>query len=60
MQITGIQKRKKLFGVQQMNHLSVGDTAPDFTLSNHEGELFKLSDVYRAQNVLLVFNLGFV
>jgi len=43
-----------------MNHLSVGETAPDFTLPNHEGEFFKLSEIYQTQNVLLVFNLGFI
>ena len=43
-----------------MNRLSLGDKAPDFTLPDHKGVLFKLSDVYSAQNVLMVFNLGFV
>ncbi len=43
-----------------MNRLSLGDKAPDFTLTDHKGVLFKLSDVYRSQNVLMVFNLGFV
>jgi peroxiredoxin len=43
-----------------MARLSVGDLAPDFALPNHEGVLFRLSEVYRAQHVLLVFNLGFV
>jgi peroxiredoxin len=43
-----------------MSRLSLGDTAPNFALPNHEGAVFKLSDVYRTQNVLLVFNLGFV
>jgi len=43
-----------------MNRLSLGDKAPDFTLPDHKGVLLKLSDVYRSQNVLMVFNLGFV
>ena len=43
-----------------MNRFALGDTAPDFTLPNHHGVLFKLSGIYRQQNVLLVFNLGFV
>lgn len=43
-----------------MDRLSVGDTAPDFALPDHEGVIFKLSDVYRLQNVLLVFNLGLI
>ena len=42
-----------------MNHLSVGDAAPDFTLPDHTGTLFRLGDVYRSQYVLLVFNIGF-
>jgi peroxiredoxin len=43
-----------------MNHFSLGDTAPDFTLPDHAGALFKLSELYRSQNTLLVFNLGFI
>ena len=43
-----------------MNRLSPGDIAPNFTLANHQGALVTLSDVYRLQHVLLVFNLGFV
>lgn len=43
-----------------MKHLAVGDTAPDFMLPDHEGTLFTLSELYSEQNVLLVFNLGFV
>jgi len=43
-----------------MNRLSLGDKAPDFTLPDHKGALYKLSDVYRSQNVLMLFNLGFV
>ncbi len=42
-----------------MNYLSVGDAAPDFTLPDYTGALFKLADVCRSQNVLLVFNIGF-
>jgi peroxiredoxin len=42
-----------------MNRLSLGDIAPDFALPNHEGKIFKLSDINRSQNVLLVFNIGF-
>ncbi len=42
-----------------LNHLSIGDPAPDFTLPNHEGTLFKLSDLFASRSVLLVFNLGF-
>jgi peroxiredoxin len=43
-----------------MDRLCVGDIAPDFTLPDYSGELFKLSEIIRSQNVLLVFNLGFV
>jgi len=42
-----------------MNRLSVGDPAPDFSLPDHLGILHTLSDRYRNQNVLLVFNIGF-
>lgn len=43
-----------------MHRLCVGDPAPDFSLPDHTGKLFKLSDLTRQQNILLVFNLGFV
>ena len=43
-----------------MNCLSIDDKAHDFTLPDHKGILFKLPDVYRSQNILMVFNLGFV
>ena len=43
-----------------MDRLCVGDPAPDFALPDHRGELFRLSEINRLQNVLLVFNLGFV
>lgn len=43
-----------------MDRLTVGDAAPDFTLPDHEGTHFTLSDLYQTQHVLLVFNLGFV
>lgn len=42
-----------------MDNLTVGDPAPDFSLPDHQGILFKLADVHRSQNVLLVFNIGF-
>jgi len=43
-----------------MKRLCVGDQAPDFTLPNHEGSAFKLSEILSSQNVMLVFNLGFI
>jgi len=42
-----------------MKKLSVGDTAPDFALPNHQGTLIRLSDLIQQKNVMLVFNLGF-
>ena len=41
-----------------MKQLPVGDLAPDFSLPDHEGNMIRLSDVYRKHNVLLVFNIG--
>lgn len=43
-----------------MQHLTLGDIAPDFTLLDHRGQTVRLSEVYRTQHVLLVFNLGFL
>jgi len=43
-----------------MKHLCVGDKAPDFSLPNYEGSAFRLSEILSSQNVLLVFNLGFI
>jgi peroxiredoxin Q/BCP len=43
-----------------MKRLSVGDPAPDFSLPDHEGRQVRLSEINRQQNVLLVFNIGFV
>jgi peroxiredoxin len=39
--------------------LSVNAPAPDFTLPDHQGRLFTLSELVAHQYVLLVFNLGF-
>ena len=42
-----------------MKQLVVGDKAPDFTLPDHTGKQFKLSEIFTKKNVLLVFNIGF-
>ena len=42
-----------------MEHLAVGDTAPDFELTDFHGVSYHLSRLTRDQNVLLVFNIGF-
>jgi peroxiredoxin len=42
-----------------MKRLSVGDSASDFSLPNYFGVMITLSEVCQAQNVLLVFNIGF-
>jgi peroxiredoxin Q/BCP len=38
-----------------MATLSIGDTAPDFTLAGQSGETIRLDDVRRASNVVLIF-----
>jgi peroxiredoxin len=43
-----------------MNRLRVGARPPDFSLPDQHGNLHTLSEIYRSQNVLLVFNIGFV
>lgn len=42
-----------------MQRLTVGDTAPDFSLTDYQGNTYQLSELYQHQNVLLVFNIGF-
>ncbi len=39
--------------------LSAGSAAPDFTLPDHNGTPFTLSQITQARNALLVFNIGF-
>ncbi len=39
--------------------LSVGDSAPNFSLSDGHGVTHTLSQMTASQNVLLVFNIGF-
>ena len=40
---------------QQATSLNVGDPAPDFTLSDHNGKQVKLSDFKGKKNVVLAF-----
>lgn len=42
-----------------MNPLSVGQQAPDLTMSDPALGTLKRSDLQKSQNLLLVFNLGF-
>lgn len=59
--VTGAFKLAVTFGQElTINRLSAGDVAPDFTLPDHEGVQYRLSEVCRTQAMLLVFNLGFV
>mgnify|MGYP006310455337 FL=1 len=41
------------------NRVKKGETPPDFTLENTEGEQISLSDFKGKKNVYLVFNRGF-
>ena len=41
-----------------LERVKVGDTAPDFTLENMDGQKISLSDVYRSKKVVLVFYRG--
>ena len=43
-----------------MARLRVGDTAPDFSLPDHEGRVHTLSELTARGHVLVVFNIGFV
>ncbi len=42
-----------------MSKIPINKPAPDFTLSNFQGEPVRLSDFHGKSNVLLVFNRGF-
>ena len=44
--------------VYHMDAYQVGDSAPDFALPDHEGNIYRLSELTAEKNVLLVFNLG--
>ena len=43
-----------------MSKVSLNTSAPDFELADFEGHKVRLSDFQGNQNVLLVFNRGFV
>ncbi len=43
-----------------MPKVSLNTPAPDFTLQDFEGKLFRLSELKGQTNLLLVFNRGFV
>jgi len=42
-----------------MKQIMVGDPAPDFSLPDHNGRLYTLSEIIARKNALLVFNIGF-
>jgi hypothetical protein len=41
-----------------LERVKIGDTAPNFTLENMDGERITLSESYRNRNVVLVFYRG--
>jgi peroxiredoxin len=43
-----------------MARVSIDAPAPDFELADFSGEVFRLADLRGRQNVLLVFNRGFM
>lgn len=43
-----------------MPRVSLNQTAPDFSLPDFNGKLFKLTELRGKKNVLLVFNRTFV
>jgi peroxiredoxin len=43
-----------------MPKVTINTKAPDFSLEDVEGNLFSLSDAFGKQNVLLIFNRGFI
>ncbi|MBW6467089.1 MAG: peroxiredoxin family protein [Brevefilum sp.] len=42
-----------------MEKLKIGDSAPDFSLPNHQGEIVQLKKMLQDHPLLLVFNIGF-
>jgi peroxiredoxin len=43
-----------------MSQVKIDAPAPDFTLEDYQGNAVSLSDFKEKQNVLLVFNRGFM
>jgi peroxiredoxin len=43
-----------------MSKVNINTPAPDFTLQDYHGNLVSLSQFKQKQNVLLVFNRGFM
>lgn len=43
-----------------MARIALNQPAPDFSLTDFTGKLFRLSNLRTQKNVLLVFNRGFV
>jgi len=41
-------------------NVQIGQPAPDFSLTDTDGHLFRLADFKNISNVLLVFNRGFM
>lgn len=42
------------------NRVQIDQLAPDFSLTDANGQQIMLSDFYNKSNVLLVFNRGFI
>ncbi len=43
-----------------MSKVTLDKPAPDFTLTDFNGKIVRLSDFYDKKNVFLVFNRGFM
>lgn len=48
-----------VFGQEMTNAVKTGDTAPDFTLTDHNSKTVKLSEAVKAAPVVLVFYRGY-
>ncbi|MGM0379240.1 MAG: hypothetical protein ACQEQE_05795 [Bacillota bacterium] len=43
-----------------MSNIAVNEKAPDFSLTNYNGDSFKLSNLKEESNVFIVLNRGFM